>query len=82
MNPIELRQLFNENKKKYYRTEHWKELRLDAWINANGRCNMCNKRLNKFQVHHTNYDFIGFIEEEVKYLRVLCPRCHKRHHNK
>jgi hypothetical protein len=65
--------------REYLRTEHWKQVRLQALEYADYSCQVCN-RAGEVHVHHRTYDRLG--AERPADLTVLCARCHETHHGK
>jgi len=65
--------------KEYLKTDHWKEMRVQALAGADYKCQLCNTD-KTLQVHHRTYERRGY--EDLKDLTVLCRHCHAKHHDK
>jgi len=64
----------NGMQERYYRSEHWKQVRgermeFDCW-----KCVRCHKT-ERLQVHHLQYEL--FAESVVDHLITLCIECHQ-----
>jgi hypothetical protein len=58
----------------YLNTEHWKETSRNAKERAGNRCQVCNSRSERLNVHHRTYERKGF--ERPEDLICLCESCH------
>jgi hypothetical protein len=63
----------------YLKTAHWKRLRAHMLERAEYRCERCGTNRRKLNVHHKNYEHIGY-ESAYDDLEVLCDRCHEIEH--
>jgi 5-methylcytosine-specific restriction endonuclease McrA len=63
----------------YLKSEDWQERRKEMMEEANWECYECGEKAT--QLHHLNYNNIGF---ELLYVDVvpLCNKCHKEVHHK
>lgn len=63
-----------------YRTEHWQELRYQAWKRADGYCERCAKPLEsgKWHLHHRTYERAG--KELLADVEAICVACHQLEH--
>jgi 5-methylcytosine-specific restriction endonuclease McrA len=61
----------------YLQSDHWKEVRRDALMRADHRCQLCNSETD-LEVHHRTYARLGWEDEGD--LIALCRDCHRRHH--
>lgn len=61
----------------YLQTEHWKDFREKAIINASGKCQVCGDSF-KLNVHHRIYTNLG--NETFIDVVVLCKSCHSIYH--
>lgn len=62
----------------YLKTEHWQEFRRFALKRAGYRCQLCNAKNCRLDVHHRTYERIG--DENPNDVFVLCVPCHERFH--
>lgn len=69
----------------YLETDHWKEIRAQKVVAANGLCERCGEGAKRrgdrwigLHVHHLNYDRVGceFLDD----LEALCIHCHQVAH--
>jgi len=61
----------------YLRTEHWKQVKLDALDRAGHKCQVCGS-IERLQVHHNTYERRG--QERPEDVIVLCHDCHTLFH--
>ncbi len=79
-----IRKLLKENKlsyKDYLKTDYWQETRQLAINRENGRCQLCNNKAVCLHVHHKTYEHLGYEEEFLSDLTVLCKSCHEKFHD-
>jgi len=65
------------NYSEYMQTEQWRQRRSARLAFDNHCCVSCG-RTNELEVHHTNYNRLGF--EPMGDLITLCARCHNDAH--
>lgn len=63
----------------YLKTDHWKNIRQQAFTHYGAACCLCNSK-RQLNVHHRSYDNLG--EEPMSDLIVLCRNCHAKFHDK
>jgi len=63
----------------YYRSAHWKEVRLSALRRAGWRCQLNHDHPGPLEVHHRTYMRLG--HELPEDLFVLCEACHCKFHD-
>lgn len=61
--------------KRYLRSDHWQNLRLEKLVCAGTLCHFCRQDSPSNDVHHVKYRE-SLKETKLKDLRVLCRRCH------
>lgn len=61
----------------YLKSDVWLEIRSQAIVRANNKCERCGSNLGKLDVHHITYDHIGG-REKPEELQVLCYPCHQK----
>ena len=70
--------IYKEYHRRAIKSDHWKNLRMQAIYNAGNRCQVCNAK-GKLHVHHRTYDNIG--NEKISDVIVLCGSCHEKFHD-
>ena len=65
----------------FLRTPYWKAIAEKKRIQAQYKCNLCNKNL-ELHCHHRTYDTHGYELHNLQDLIVLCSQCHKNFMNK
>jgi 5-methylcytosine-specific restriction endonuclease McrA len=65
--------------KEYLQTDHWKTVRKYALQRAGFRCQLCHKK-GELNTHHATYEHLGYEDQYIEDLVVLCKPCHRRHH--
>lgn len=67
---------------RYLKSPEWKEKRQRLYLDRNGRCEDCGRKLGgEYHAHHKTYARVG--NEDLDDLALLCDRCHqKKHPNK
>ena len=66
---------FRQAYAKYITSTPWKKLCKQLWERADGRCERCQRKPKRREVHHITYD--RFTCELLSDLQALCPDCHK-----
>lgn len=69
--------------KDYLNTIYWKCFRYLAYSKSMKRCEMCGvsiSKLSQAQYHHADYAARGYELLKIKDLRLLCKKCHEKHH--
>ena len=63
-----------------YATEHWAELRYQAWKRADGHCERCDRELKpgRWHLHHLTYERAG--DELLTDVEAICLPCHRLEH--
>lgn len=64
----------------YLQSTHWKDLRKHFFRSKRftGICFICQKKFEKFNIHHKTYKWIG--KEKLQNLVALCAECHHKVH--
>lgn len=69
--------------KDYLNTIYWKCFRYLAYSKSMKKCEMCGAAISKLsqaQYHHADYAARGYELLKIKDLRLLCKKCHEKHH--
>lgn len=64
--------------KAYLLSNEWKQIRIDLLTIRGNKCERCNKKSNRLQVHHLTYERI--YNELAEDLILLCGICHQKAH--
>jgi len=64
--------------KAYLLSNEWKQIRIDLLTIRGNKCERCNKKSNRLQVHHLTYERI--YNENQEDLILLCGICHQKAH--
>ena len=68
-----------ETYKTYLNSEHWSNLRQDAWYHYGYRCFFHKHRTMYVDIHHVNYR--NWYDCTIKDVMPLCRECHNRAHS-
>ena len=58
----------------YMHSAKWRAFRAAVIASCKGKCERCQRRTRKFEVHHLSYERFG--HELRSDVQALCPRCH------
>ncbi len=70
--------IYKEYHRRAIKSDHWKNLRMEAIHKAKHRCQLCNAK-GRMHVHHRTYANIG--SESIDDVIVLCGNCHEKFHD-
>lgn len=62
----------------YLRTDYWRIFRHSVITECGPRCQVCDKRLARPQLHHLSYERLG--KERPSDVIIACDDCHRRFH--
>ncbi len=63
----------------YLQSDHWRDVRRDAYRRAGGRCQVCGAT-RALECHHNNYAHLG--NERPEDVIILCRDCHRLFHER